>query len=136
MAEIIGLDKLEIKLEHLGNLNLKDTLSKAGVLVMDAAKEKCPVDTGTLRNSITYEVEGNTCEIGTNMSYAPYVEFGTGLYAVNGDGRQTSWKYKTDDGAWHTTKGQKAQPFLQPSLLENKATILNMFNEGVKEEVK
>lgn len=36
----------------------------------------CPVDTGRLRNSITHEVEGRTAYIGSNVVYAPYVEFG------------------------------------------------------------
>lgn len=35
----------------------------------------CPVDTGRLRNSITHEVEDNVAYIGTNVEYAPYVEF-------------------------------------------------------------
>lgn len=35
----------------------------------------CPVDTGRLRDSITHEVEDNVAYIGTNVEYAPYVEF-------------------------------------------------------------
>ena len=41
------------------------------------AKRKCPVDTGNLRNSITHGVEDYTAYIGTNVEYAPYVEYGT-----------------------------------------------------------
>lgn len=41
------------------------------------AKEKCPVDTGRLRNSISNTVKGDTAYIGTNVFYAPYVELGT-----------------------------------------------------------
>lgn len=41
------------------------------------AKKLCPVDTGRLRNSITHtQQNGNTEIIGTNVEYAPYVEFG------------------------------------------------------------
>ena len=41
------------------------------------AKQLCPVDTGRLRNSITHKQEGTDTEvIGTNVEYAPYVEFG------------------------------------------------------------
>ena len=35
------------------------------------------VDTGNLRNSINYIVNNDTAYIGTNVEYAPYVEFGT-----------------------------------------------------------
>jgi len=42
------------------------------------AKDECPVDTGRLRNSITHEVVDNedAVYIGTNVEYAPYVEYG------------------------------------------------------------
>ena len=42
------------------------------------AKEQCPVDTGRLRNSITNEVDDgeNAVYIGSNVEYAPYVEYG------------------------------------------------------------
>jgi HK97 gp10 family phage protein len=36
------------------------------------------VDTGNLRRSITYEMDGEMeAEVGTNVEYATYVEFGT-----------------------------------------------------------
>lgn len=39
------------------------------------AKDDTPVDTGRLRNSISNKVDGNDVYIGTNVEYAPYVEF-------------------------------------------------------------
>lgn len=39
------------------------------------AKDECPVDTGRLRNSITNKVEGKDVYIGTNVEYAPKMEF-------------------------------------------------------------
>ena len=39
------------------------------------AKDECPVDTGRLRNSISHEVQEDEVYIGTNVEYAPYVEF-------------------------------------------------------------
>lgn len=57
-----------------------------GGIVEGHAKEYCPVNTGNLRNSITYVFEEDpdhpsnenevTVIIGTNVEYAPYVEFG------------------------------------------------------------
>ena len=72
------------------------------------------VATGNLMGSITYEVDGDDCYIGTNVEYAPYVEMGTGKFAESG-GRQTPWVYKDDQGHWHRTEGQKPKPFLKPS---------------------
>lgn len=59
------------------------------------AKMLCPVDTGRLRNSIThtYDASERKAYIGTNVEYAPYVEFGT------------SKTY--------------AQPFIEPAVVNN-----------------
>jgi phage gpG-like protein len=53
------------------------------------AKALCPVGTvestgkkgyrgGTLRNSITHQIDDDTLSVGSNVEYAPYVELGTG----------------------------------------------------------
>lgn len=99
-------------------------LNRAGLIVENEAKMLCPIDTGQLRNSITHRLQNNgterACIVGTNVEYAPYVEFGTGIHAVNGDGRQTPWVYRTADGQYYWTEGQEAQPYLEPAL-EHKA---------------
>lgn len=51
-------------------------LEAIGVTAVNYAKEDCPVDTGRLRASIDHAVEGEDAYIGTNVEYAPYVEFG------------------------------------------------------------
>lgn len=136
MAEVINLEKLISKLNKLSDQQMEQALNKACILVENQAKENCPVDTGELRMSITHYVEGDTGVVGTNKQYAPYVEYGTGLFAVEGNGRQTPWSYQDAKGEWHTTKGQKPQPFLEPALLDNKKNIIKIFNEAIKEGVK
>ena len=136
MAEVINLEKLISKLNKLSDQQMGQALNKACILVENQAKENCPVDTGELRMSITHYVEGDTGVIGTNKQYAPYVEYGTGLFAVEGNGRQTPWSYQDAKGEWHTTKGQKPQPFLEPALLDNKKNIIKIFDEAIKEGVK
>lgn len=39
------------------------------------AKLNCPVDTGRLRNSISHAEKENNIYIGTNVEYAPVIEF-------------------------------------------------------------
>lgn len=104
-------------------------LTQACVIVADAAKERCPVDDGQLRQSITFQVDEKKLEgvIGSNVEYAPYVEVGTGIYSIKGNGRQTPWTYKDTQGNWHTTHGAKAQPFLEPAAQENRQEILESF---------
>lgn len=54
-------------------------LEEIGLLAEGYAAERCPVDTGNLRGSVTHAVDaaGNAVYIGTNVEYAPYVELGT-----------------------------------------------------------
>ena len=44
--------------------------------VVYATPEGWYIRTGNLRNSITHEVGGDEVYVGTNVEYAPYVEFG------------------------------------------------------------
>lgn len=46
--------------------------------IEETAKRAVPVDTGKLRASLQGEMTGPTSgQVGTNIEYAPYVEFGT-----------------------------------------------------------
>ncbi|MCH5212257.1 MAG: HK97 gp10 family phage protein [Oscillospiraceae bacterium] len=56
---------------------LPQAIAEAGKTVEGAAKDLCPVRSGTLHDSINSEASGNTAVIGTNVEYAGYVEFGT-----------------------------------------------------------
>ncbi len=134
---MLGLDKLLVKLDNLENIDLDEVLNKACILVENDAKRNAPVNTGNLRNSITHKVDGTEGVVGTNVEYAPYVEFGTGLFSSLGDGRQdVPWRYQTADGQWHTTSGQNPQPFLQPALDKNRDDVINLFKEAIEEATK
>ena len=90
-------------------------LEKCGLTAEGYAKKLCEGfkhPTGNLRNSITHTVdeEEPAAYIGSNSSYASYVELGTGKY-VSG-GRPTPWVYQDEKGNWHRTHGQKAQPYV------------------------
>lgn len=61
-------------------------LVRKAIAVESLAKRLCPVDTGNLRSSITWELgsdgQGLYADIGTNVEYAGYVEFGTRFMAA------------------------------------------------------
>lgn len=126
---------------------VKKGLYKAARLVEREAKKRVPDVNGILKASILHEVEGNTAHIGTNIPYAPYVEYGTGLFAAKGDGRQTPWAYivrgayadkywspekkncfmDAEGNKWIWTRGQKPQPYLEPAARDNEQKILDFF---------
>ena len=131
MAEVINLEKLISKLNKLSDQQMEQALNKACILVENQAKENCPVDTGELRMSITHYVEGDTGVVGTNKQYAPYVEYGTGLFAEEGGRKDVPWCYQDDKGDWHTTSGQKPQPFMRPALNENREEVIRIIKEAL-----
>lgn len=123
------IDNLEKAIEEQIPEALFQALERAALLVVSDAKQNCPVDDGQLRQSIGYQIEKEKNEtiayVGTNVAYAPYVEKGTGIF--NNEGRRTPWRYKDAKGNWHTTRGMKEQPFLQPALDSNRQEILECF---------
>ena len=129
---LIGKTSISQKLNNLSSEAIKKALTKSALLVEADAKTNCPVDTGLLRSSITHNVYDDYAEVGTNFSYAPYVEHGTGLFADAGNGRKTPWRYQDADGQWHTTIGQHPQPFLGPALDANKQKIEQIFQDEIQ----
>jgi phage gpG-like protein len=120
--EIVENNKDEI-LDGLDEATEK-ILTMIGIKIERYAKALCPVGTtestgkkgyrgGTLRNSITYEVEGDTLMAGSNVEYAPYVELGTGGYFTP----PPDWE------SFESTKGSGAgsgyvhpRPYLRPAV--------------------
>lgn len=130
-----GLDGVLEAIEDIGNRNdWTQAIMRACALVERSAKQNAPKGNGELARSITSRVEqdGNDVVgvVYTPLEYAPYVEFGTGLFAVNGGRRDVPWCYQDDEGEWHTTSGQHPQPFLGPALRENREEILRILREG------
>lgn len=132
-VEVKGVDDLIVKLQNMADESkIQQQLGIACALVERSAKMKAPKDTGALRRSITSKVDGLTGIVFTPLEYAPYVEFGTGLFAENGAGRKdVPWNYQDDKGEWHSTRGQKPQPFMRPALNENRTEIIRIIKEGL-----
>ncbi len=85
--EIKGLPELQKK---LGQSNftkaLKGGMTMAVVNLEGDIKANTPVKSGRLRAAWTHRVsaDGSEGQIGNNLVYAPYVEFGTGVYIGKG----------------------------------------------------
>lgn len=99
-------------------------------LVERDAKIEAPIDQGLLRSSMVSQVstEGTKVigRVGNSLEYAPYVHQGTGIYAVNGDGRKVPWGFTVAKGKYkgfHWTHGQKPNAFLDRAKSKNKSNI-------------
>jgi HK97 gp10 family phage protein len=82
-------------------------LPQAGLIVEGQAKLNAPVDSGNLRSSITTEVKDEEVIVGTNVEYAPYVEYGT--------------------------KRMRAQPYLRPALDKNRKDLVRLFRDELRD---
>ena len=134
-SRIEGADHIIESLEDLIDMQkLEQTMGKACAIVERSAKQKAPKDTGALRRSITSKIEVvDDSIVGivfTPLEYAPYVEYGTGLFAAEGGRIDVPWNYQDDKGEWHSTSGQKPQPYMRPALEENREKIKKLFKEG------
>ena len=137
--EIEGINKVLKRLEKLSNIeNIEKAMGKACAVVEAAAKQNAPKDTGALRQSISSKVEVESKEvigtIFTPLEYAPYIEYGTGLFAESGGRKDVPWNYQDDKGEWHSTSGQKPQPFMRPAVEDNRNKIIKILGEGIKND--
>lgn len=136
-VKIEGLEHLNKTLETLlSTENMTQAMGQACAAVEASAKKKAPKDSGALRRSIAskVETEGGNIQgvVYTALEYAPYVEYGTGLFAESDGRTDVPWVYQDDEGNWHSTKGQKPQPFLRPALNENRKTVVKILGGGIK----
>lgn len=118
--------------ENLNSEYLYKAMAEACAVVRNDAILNAPQGTGALKRSIDFDVSPDGTEgiIFSNLEYAPYVEVGTGIYSTQGNGRDTPWKYQVYGGDWVTTRGQRAQPYLEPALQQNTSKIRECF-EGM-----
>lgn len=101
-------------------------LHEAGSELQTQVKRNTAVDTGQLKNSWNYKVDESKLEavVGSPLENAIWEEFGTGEFALNGNGRKTPWKYQDAKGKWRYTKGKKPKRALFKAFTKLKPKIL------------
>lgn len=106
-----------------------------GELAANAARNS-RVATGQTKGSFDYYVdEGNgECQVGNPLENAIWEEFGTGEYAVNGDGRKGGWTYQKD-GRFYRTKGKRPNRALQNAFADLKTKIIKQCEQIMRNEM-
>lgn len=125
---------------------IQDTVNESAINIQTGAKKRCVVNTGRLRSSIAIEPAtgpGYGLRVGTKVFYAPYVEFGTGVFSEHPTekGRQTPWAFpvpktgknkdkynfkriEIEGKEFFVTRGSKPHPFLFPAAEEERPRYL------------
>jgi len=140
---------------RLLNQNLAMAMEQALIEVEAEVKRECPVgltlaeigaqygeDTriwvsanrtvspGNLRRSISHmlSVKGNTISgrVGTNVKYAPYVEFGH---------RQRPGRFVPDIGKLLVDERVEAKPFMWPAFMNKQKDVQRILAQGVKRAI-
>ena len=83
-------------------------LYEAGESLAGQVADNSRVGSGQLKSSWQNRVdEGElTATVGSPLENAIWEEFGTGEYALYGNGRKGGWHYQDDNGKWHHTYGK------------------------------
>lgn len=86
-------------------------LNEASAEICSQAQRNSRVDTGQLKSSWVRQVTTSdyTAKVGSPLENAIWEEFGTGQYALEGNGRKKPWFYEDRHGKGHWTAGKKPQ---------------------------
>ncbi|NBJ93206.1 HK97 gp10 family phage protein [Parablautia muri] len=94
-------------------------------------KRNSKVVTGKTKGSYQHNVDENNLEgfVGSNYENAIWEEFGTGEYALNGNGRKGGWFYKDAQGKGHFTHGKHPKRPLFKAFTSLKGSLIQRAQE-------
>lgn len=114
---------------------LTNIINETGENILRNARARVNVDSGKLRGSLKADVSISNfnfkVEVGSDLFYAKYVEFGTGIYSSKGSGRKSPWIYYAG-GRWWWTKGARPRPYLTPAYDAEKDNFIS----SIKREMR
>lgn len=127
------------------SIKVKDRLDSAMVSFLYEAcgeleaqtKRNSKVKTGKTKGSYENAVDEAKLEgyVGSNYENAIWEEFGTGEYALNGDGRKGGWFYVDEKGQGHFTRGKEARRPLFKAFASLKGKITSRAEQILKERM-
>lgn len=158
--EIRGKQSLMRKFSQLGTMEpvVYKAVKKQAEVVRGVAVKLCPVyggpwnfvPRGELRGSIYSKVEQNadvtTGTVYTDARHGIFVEFGTGPAGqaehagsapdVPVAYTQEQWVWVDEEGGFHTTEGQPAQPFMYPALKSMEKHVVRAIGVDLQAEIR
>ena len=120
----------------IGNMkeNVSAFLYEVGGELTSQIQRNSRVDTGETKGSYTYRTnetaDASEVIVGSPNENAIWEEYGTGEYALNGNGRKGGWTYKSkkDNKFYHTT-GKKPNKLMQNAFDSMKTKIKKQLSE-------
>lgn len=122
-----------VKVKEAISEKITATLEECAGELESQVKRNTRVDSGQTKNSWQHRVEEDTAYIGSTSENSIWEEFGTGEYALKGNGRKGGWKYKDAKGKWHYTIGKKPSRALWRAFTTLKSKIKTRIENALKE---
>jgi HK97 gp10 family phage protein len=135
MASIKFIDHREKVKGLMADLAMAALEEAAGELEAQV-KRNTAVDTGQTKNSWQHRVtEGRNeyvAQVGSDYENAIWEEFGTGDYALKGNGRKGGWFYEDEEGNGYFTHGKKPSRAFWNAYTALKSKIINHIQNSLK----
>ena len=110
-------------------------LEVSAELVSQTARNTA-VDTGQLKGSWAADVANSdtqcTATIGSPLENAIWEEFGTGEYALQGNGRKGGWFYEDAEGNGHFTHGKRPRRAFWNAYSTLKAKMIKHIQDTIR----
>ena len=87
---------------------------------------------GSFQHRVTSNGDVHTAEIGSPLENAIWEEFGTGDYAVNGNGRKGGWFYVDEKGDGHFTHGKEPRRLFHKAYTTKKTALIRIIQNKLK----
>jgi hypothetical protein len=102
-------------------------LYEAGESLAGQVADNSRVGSGQLKGSWQNRVDEGELKatVGSPLENAIWEEFGTGEYALQGNGRKGGWYYQDDSGKWHHTYGKAPSRAFHNAYVTMKPAIIN-----------
>lgn len=134
MSVVFNDNRVQVK-EYISS-KAEAVLEEVAGELESQVKRNTAVDTGKTKNSWEHRVyqtsEGCEAAVGSNYENAIWEEFGTGEYALQGNGRKGGWMYKDEKGKWHKTFGKKPRRALFKAYSSMKSSIIAKIQNDFK----
>lgn len=136
MADVEFIDNRVVVKRALEDAVGKYLIEASGELVGKSARNS-RVKSGQTKGSYKANVDENngTAYIGSDLENAIWEEFGTGEYALHGDGRKGGWVYQAPKGEGHFTKGKTPNRPMYRAFSELKNKLIRRAEEVLKAEM-
>lgn len=130
----IEFHDFSIKVLDVMGDTINAALEECAAELESQAKQNSRVDTGQTKNSFKHKVieSEHTAYIGSDYENAIWEEFGTGEYALEGNGRKGGWFYVDDKGKGHYTTGKKPSRAFYKAYNSLKKPIQKRLQEALK----